>query len=150
MRLFVKGTHDWIDLLCLLWAVQSGRCRRRRKDSSGKRGGGSGGEELMQLWGTQGPTAQGLIEGLRQPGACTDQMLWWVGGGGQNGEGGVGENVGPRGRWCPHLLPRHFSREHKTPFVVRFQYHNPVMGSMNSHSRHLRGGPGETKRKLGG
>lgn len=45
---FVKGTHDWIDLLCLLWAVQSRRCRRRRKDSGEKRGGAVGGE--LRSW----------------------------------------------------------------------------------------------------
>lgn len=151
---FVKGTHDWIDLLCLLWAVQSRRCRRRRKDSGEKRGGGSGGEGLSwgadATMGDSGAGAQGLTEGLQQPSACTNQMLWGVGGGGQKGGGGAGENVGPRGRRYPHFLPRHFSREHKALFVVCFKYHNLVMGSVNGHSRRLRGGPSETtKRKLG-
>lgn len=151
---FVKGTQDWIDLLCLLYAVQSRRCRRRRKGSSEKRGGGSGGEGLS--WGADttigdsGSGTHGLTNGLQQPSACTNQMLWGVGGGGQKGGGGVGENVGPRGRRCPHFLHRHVSREHKASFVVRFQYHNPVMGRVNGHSRHLRGCPSETtKRKLG-
>lgn len=67
---FVKGTQDWMDLLCLLYAVQSRRCRRRRKGGGEKkrRGLRRGGAELRSWSGIQdpGPTGSPMASSSRE------------------------------------------------------------------------------------
>lgn len=111
---------------------------------------GGGAEELMLLSGIQAPGPRGSPRAssrrVRAQTRCCEEWKAEV----RRGEVEWEKMLARGGRPCPHFLPRHFSREHKAPFVVRFQYHNPVMGSVNGHGRRLRGGPSETtKRKLG-
>lgn len=133
---------------CTVKCSAGRRCRRGRKDSGEKEEGALEGRGCsncrLSAWGRRG-RGPGAHRGPRAA-ECVHKPDAVRSGRGRSEGGG---DVGPRGRRCPDFLPRHFFSGAQSSFVARFQYHNPVMGSVNGHSRRLRGGPSETKRKLG-